>query len=206
MNRVLALSMNEEEKEAIKTLSDAGVLIDPSKHHFEDKHDFMIICCPDGTKFKYTLSLINGMYPDHIWRNLHYHTHTRHGGGLVLSKNSPIAKKGHTTDVDLLADIQMSVDMGYKSIILLNHLPCKMARLHNIAPLDVVGSLASTKRRIKENIKDITVACFLQATKPGDIPGEISEVFHFFSVSKYDAWEKKQSLAKEGVYSQEVFV
>ena len=90
-----------------------------------------------------------------------------------------------------MADIELSVTMGYKSIILTVHFPCAMARLHNISPLETIDSLIKAKKRIKEKISGTTVACFLQCTYPGQNSGDIEESLYFISRFMYEKWRIK---------------
>lgn len=185
--------MNETERLFIDRLVAAKVLDSPKHHHFDDKFASAIVCCPDGTKIGYTQKLLREMYDTKLRGYVQHHLLTHHGGALVLALNSPVITSGHTTDVDMIEQIKMSVSMGYKSIIVLVHLPCVMARTHNMSPMDMIDALVRAKQRIKENIPDITVACFVQCTRESEKPGKIHESLYFFSKTSYMNWKKENA-------------
>lgn len=183
--------MDENEQSFINKLVADKVLDSLDKHHFNDKFSSAIVCCPDGTKIGYTQNLLCEMYEKNVRKYVQHHLLTHHGGALLLSPGSPIVKPGHTTDVDMMEQIKMSIDMGYNSIISLVHLPCAMARAHKMSPMEMIDALVQAKKRIKEHIPEITVACFVQCTTSGKNLGEISESLYFFSKSSYMVWKNK---------------
>jgi len=179
--------MNTAEQKTVQMLIQAGVLLQPDKRHFAEKLDSVLIHCADGTKIRRTEQMRDSMYDEDALQDLHPHTHTRHGAGLMLVHESPIVSHGSTADKDLMRDIRVSVSMGYSSIMLIHHLPCKMARFHHIGPLEVIGSMVEIKHRIKQANNHVTVACFVQVTFPG-----MKEGLYFMSIHNYEAWAKNQ--------------
>jgi hypothetical protein len=182
--------MDETEQAFIEKMVAAKVLDSLEKHHFHDKFSSAIVCCPDGTKIGHTQNLLRDMYEKNVRKYVQHHLLTHHGGALLLSPDSPIVKVGHTTDVDMIEQIKMSVGMGYNSLITLIHLPCAMARAHKMSPMEMFDAFVKAKKRIKEHLPEVTVACFVQCTIAGKNPEEISESLYFFSKSKYMAWKE----------------
>lgn len=183
--RVATLGMNREEEDLVNELVRIEVLEKLEKHHFEQKLDIVTITCPDGTRIRHTLKLLLRMYAKCNRNGVNYHPLTHHGSGLILVPNSSLVKKNHTTDIDFLYQIKTAVcDIGYKSIALINHLPCKMARNNNIRAIEVVNALVKAKARIKEGVNGATVACLLQVA---------SKDLYFMSKTRFNKWRKSAS-------------
>lgn len=185
ISRIIALEMNREETEVIRELERLGILESLDTHHFKKKLDITTITCPDGTRIRHTFKLLLDMYDEKERNGVNYHPLTHHGSGLILVPNSSLVKNGHTTDTDFLDQIKMAVHgIGYRSVALVNHLPCKMARNNDIRAIEVIDALAQAKKRIKKEIGDVTVACLLQIA---------SDKLLFMSKGKYEKWKKSEA-------------
>lgn len=175
------------ERATVNLLDSEGLLHYLDKEQFEGKEDVVVICCPDGRHFiRGILNPFMEMYDEH--QQLRFHPLTEHGGTLVLDERSPLVRSGHTTGADLITKVEDAVEMGYKALCLINHLPCGMGRKYDIPPLWIVDSLIAAKRRIKAHVgrnKTVTVACFFQVSDGGQ--RRIARI----PFEDYIAWRKK---------------
>lgn len=186
------MSLLPGERAVIEVLKEAGLLHDMKKRHFCGKEDVIMICCPDGRQFMRSIANpFMDMYDEA--HKVQFHPLPRHGGTLLLDKNSSLVLPGHTTDKDFIHDIKDAMEMGYKAICLVNHFPCSMARKHNVSPIDIVESLINSKKRIKEEegITKVTIACFLQVTDGG------KRYIYYISSNEYLSW--KDRLGNEAI-------
>lgn len=175
---------SDQERVLVDALWKGGVLVKMSEEHFTRKNNVIAVYCCDGRQvIRGILVPFMEMYDEK--HELAFHAITRHGGTLLLDKNSPLILPGHTTAEDLIIDIRFAVDMGYKDICLINHFPCGMMRKHNMNPIQGIVSLFKAKKRIKYKEKmEVSVACFLQVSD-----GDKRTIYHFRS-SLFPRWRR----------------
>lgn len=178
------MKLTREEQAIVKILDDAGLLRDMDKERFHEKkkEDVVIIFCNDGRQFlRGVVNPFMEMYDE--TNTLAFHPLPRHGGTLVLDKNSPLVSTGHTIAEDFVGEFDEAVEWGYTAGCLINHFPCGKARKHNVRPLHIVDSLMNAKRLLKRNNgTKVTIACFLQVTD-----GQQMKIYHI-SCDKYLHW------------------
>jgi hypothetical protein len=113
-------------------------------HQMEDRHEYL------------TAMLKANGSPSVI------HKITRHGGALRLAENSPLNKRGRTTDADLLDEIAEAAEMKNIGTVLLEaHAPCGMAAMHHLSLKAVVELLFAGKMRARAEMPDLTFATIL---------------------------------------------
>lgn len=116
------------------------------------------------------------------------HVFAGHGGALRIPRNSPINKRGRTTDIDLMDQIKEAYGMGYKKIVLYTHAPCKKATSQGLNIVDIIDLLIQAKYRLKSKIKGISVACFLHVDYQQD--NSKRKRTYFISKELYLLWRK----------------
>lgn len=180
------MELTREEKAIVEILDEAGLLRDMDKEDFhrKKKEDVIIVSCSDGRQFlRGIVNPFMEMYDE--THTLAFHPMPRHGGTLILDKDSPLVLPGHTTAEDLIGEFDEAVEWGFTAGCLINHFPCGKARKHNVRPLHIVDSLMNAKRLLKRNNgTKVTIACFMQITD-----GRETRICHI-SCDKYLRWRE----------------
>ncbi len=157
----------------------------------EIKQDIVVaVLCADGHRF--------GDGYEHATcacgRNVH--PLTKHGGALVLARDSPFARthrKGVALhhDLTLLQDIENA--LGFKQtphVLSFAHFPCAIANEHNLSVLDVLILHVQAKERLREEIPHCDARCLVHI----DYLGHRTKrrfASYFLNRQKFFAWMQR---------------
>ncbi len=184
------IRLSEEDLEKIKELRKFGILADVNGHHLNQKNGVIMISCADGHQmydiFGHQLKMQEGHCQD-----LCVHTLAWNGGALRIPQYSPANKKDRTTHLDVIDDIRDSIKIkNIHTIALYVHAPCGKAHACGINFIEMIGLLIDAKIRIKKEVDNIYVACFIHI----DFNNNRKRTY-FISRKKWIEWREKIIIA-----------
>lgn len=180
------IRLSEKDLNMIRKLRDFGVLDNVNGHSLSQKNGVIMISCADGHQmydiFGHQLKMQEGYCQDPC-----IHTIAWNGGALRIPKNSPANKEGRTTHLDVLDDIRDSIAIkDIRTIALYVHAPCGKAQACGIDFLETIRLLMIAKKRLKNKIDDVHVACFIHI----DFNNHKKRTY-FISKHKWIEWQEK---------------
>lgn len=181
------IRLSERDLEMIRELRDFGVLDNVNGHSLSQKNGVIMISCADGHQmydiFGHQLKMQEGHCQDPC-----IHTLAWNGGALRIPKNSPANKNGRTTHLDVLDDIRDSIAIkNIHTIALYVHAPCGKAQACGIDFLETIRLLIIAKAKLKNEIDNVHVACFVHI----DFNNHKKRTY-FISKHKWIEWERNK--------------
>lgn len=180
------MRLSEDDLKTIKELREFGVLDDINGHRLTQKNGVITIICADGDQacdiFNHQIKMQEG----HC-HSPRIHTFGWNGGALRIPKDSPANKSKRTTHLDLIDDIKDAIQIKeIRTIALYVHAPCGKAHACNIDFIETISLLMDAKVRLKNEIDNIHVACFIHI----DFNNHKKRTY-FISRQKWIEWKEK---------------
>ena len=167
------------DRELIASLRERGVLVPVEGHRLDLGRGVIMVTCPDCDQ---RADLFN--HQEAVFREQgldpRIHALGLNGGALLVAEESPLNDELGEDRV-LIAHMKGARQLkGINTVALYSHIPCGAAGLANLSSEEVVDFLVLGKRRVRAEIPEAKVACFLHVDK-----GEGNKRTYFVS---YEAW------------------
>lgn len=184
---LMILRLSEKDKALVRELraDGVGVLEAVDAHRLDQNDGAVLVACADGDQ-------LWDVFAHHAQTQVHRATPRMHllslnGGALLLPFNSKLSRATHE-DIHLLRHIKAGLQMKtMKTIALYAHAPCNAATQCELDVLQCVGYLMDAKVRIKEEVPDVSVACFLHVDYSNDNDAERKRTY-FVSPTNWRKW------------------
>lgn len=183
--------IKEEDRAIVKQFRDDGILRDVETHRLDHSRGVILVCCADGDQLPDIFAHHSGICEAQESRP-RIHTLSLNGGSLLIPEGSPLNKE-RREDLTYLHHIEVATVLKHiHTVALYAHIPCGAAGMYRLGAQDVVDMLMRAKLRIKQQIAEAKVGCFLHVDK-----GAGNKRTYF--VSRHD-WSRLRELPEQGPY------
>lgn len=183
------VQLTDIDRAVAEQLRKAQVLLDVFPSQLELARGVIMVACADGDQMPDLFAFETGLFraadvPPRI------HELALNGGALLIAKDSPVRRAGAEDEVLLrhIADGRTLKEIG--SVMLYAHAPCGAAALARLDLRGVIALLMEAKTRIKQELADLKVACFLHVDW-GD-----RKRTYFVSRGAWDKWQAENATAR----------
>lgn len=152
--------LTNTDRSVAEKLRKAQVLLDVFAPKLELTRGVIMVACADGDQMPDLFAFETGLFrAAHIPPRIH--ELALNGGALLIAKGSPVRRAGSEDEVLLrhIADGRTLKEID--SVMLYAHAPCGAAALAHLDLRGVISLLMKAKTRIKQELADLKVACFL---------------------------------------------
>lgn len=157
-------TLTSDDREIYLYLRGKGLLKDVDAHRINLTDGAILVTCADGDQ----LPDIFGNFSEACLAHRatpRVHVLGLNGGALLLPRDTPL-NTANREDLVLLSHIRTAIKLkNIRTVALYAHAPCGAAGLAKLSLLEVVNMLAKAKARVKEEIPESKVACFMHVDR-----------------------------------------